>query len=67
MDLKLLFTGIFFFIIGILMLHNVRKRKPASDKTNWDGQLLPQYIQFWMVAIFGIIVGIVLILKSLIK
>jgi len=65
MDFKLLFAGIAFFIVGLLMLYNVRKRKPASDETNWKGQLVPQYIQFWIYSILSIIVGIVFILKSL--
>jgi heme/copper-type cytochrome/quinol oxidase subunit 2 len=65
MNLKLFFSGIALFIIGLLMYFNVRKRKPASDKTNWNGQLSPQYIQFWIMAIIGIIVGLVFILKSL--
>jgi len=65
MDAKLFFLGIAFFIVGLLMYFNVRKRKPASDKTNWNGQLFPQYIQFWIMAIVSIIVGIVFILKSL--
>ena len=67
MDFKLFFLGIAFLIVGVLMYFNVRKRKPASDKTNWNGQLLPQYIQFWIYAIISIIVGIVFILESVIK
>jgi len=67
MNLKLLFTGIVFFIVGLLMIHNVRRRKPASDKTNWNGQLYPQYIQFWIWAIVSTIVGIVFIVESLAK
>jgi len=65
MDFKLLFAGIAFLIVGLLMFYNVRRRKPASEKTNWKGQLVPQFIQFWMIAILSIIVGVVFILKSL--
>jgi len=58
-------AGIIFLIVGLLMVNDVRKRKPASDKTNWKGQLMPQYIRFWITAIMGIIVGLVFILESL--
>jgi hypothetical protein len=64
-NIKLLLTGIAFVIVGLLMYLDVRKRRPASEKTNWKGQLLPQYIQFWGMAIMCIIVGLVVILKSL--
>jgi hypothetical protein len=60
-----LIAGIVFLFIGLLMLNDVRKRKPASDKTNWKGQWMPQYIHFWISAIMGIIVGLVFILESL--
>jgi len=66
MNYKLL-AGIAFFIVGLLMLYNVKKRKPASEETNWKGQMVPQYIQFWITAILSIIVGIVFILESLAK
>nr|WP_067059695.1 hypothetical protein [Mucilaginibacter sp. L294] len=65
MNIKLLLTGITLLIIGLLMYFNVRKRKPASEETNWKGQLPPQFTQFWIWAIVGIVVGVVLILKSL--
>lgn len=65
MDIKYLLIGIIFFVIGLLMFLNVRKRKPASDETNWQGQLLPNYIKFWITAFMAIIVGIIFILKSL--
>jgi cell division protein FtsW (lipid II flippase) len=65
MDYKLLFAGIAFLIVGLVMFYDVRKRKSASEKTNWKGQMVPQYIQFWMIAILSIIVGIVFILESL--
>jgi heme/copper-type cytochrome/quinol oxidase subunit 2 len=65
MNIKLLLTGIILLIIGLVMYLNVRKRKPASEETNWEGQLTPQFIQFWIWSIVGIIVGVVLILKSL--
>jgi cbb3-type cytochrome oxidase subunit 3 len=66
MNYKLL-AGIAFFIVGLLMLYNVKRRKPASEETNWKGQMVPQYIQFWITAILSIIVGIVFILESFAK
>jgi vacuolar-type H+-ATPase subunit I/STV1 len=65
MNYKLLFGGIAFLIVGLLMFYNVKRRKPASEQTDWKGQLVPQYIQFWIIAILCIIVGIVFILESL--
>jgi len=65
MDFNFFFAGVAFFIVGLLMYYDVRRRKPASEETNWKGQLLPQYIQFWIMAIGSIIIGIVFILKSL--
>ncbi len=65
MDIKLFLMGLAFLAIGLLMYYDVRRRKPASEKTNWKGQLLPEFIQFWMGAIGAIILGIVFILKSL--
>ncbi|SFS46137.1 hypothetical protein SAMN04487890_101630 [Mucilaginibacter polytrichastri] len=65
MDFKFLAVGIIFLIVGLLMYNNVRKRKPASEETNWNGQLYPQYIQFKIWAIFSIILGVVFILESL--
>ena len=61
------FKGLIIFIIGFLMFNNVRKRKPASKETKWVGQMLPQYIGFWMMAIFCMILGIGLILSSFLK
>ena len=58
-------AGIVFLIVGLLMLNDVRKRKPASDKTNWKGQMMPQYIQYWIAAIMGVIVGLAFILESI--
>jgi len=60
-----LIAGIAFLVVGLLMLNDVRKRKPASDKTNWKGQLMPQYIQFWITAIMGIMLGLIFILESI--
>jgi heme/copper-type cytochrome/quinol oxidase subunit 2 len=65
MDFKLLFAGSAFLIVGLLMYFNVKSRKAASEETNWEGQLLPQYVSFWCTTILVIIVGIVFILKSL--
>jgi hypothetical protein len=65
MNYKLLFLGITFFVIGLLMFYNIKKRKPASDETNWNGQLLPEFISFWMTAILSAIVGLVFIYKAL--
>ena len=44
MDIKLLLSGIAFLIVGLFMYYYVRRKKPASEATNWKGQLLPQYI-----------------------
>ncbi len=60
-----LVAGIVFLIVGLLMLNYVRTRKAASDKTNWKGQWVSQYIHFWITAILGIIVGLVFILESI--
>ncbi len=65
MNFKLFFLGTIFFIVGMLMYFYIRKKKPASDKTNWNGLLMPDYITFWMTTILGIIVGLIFILKSL--
>jgi hypothetical protein len=65
MNWKLMFAGITFLAIGSLMVYDIRKRKPASEKTNWKGQLMPQYIQFWICAVMIIVVGIVFIFESL--
>lgn len=67
MDFKLLFAGIVFLTIGLLMLNNIVKRKAASEETNWKGQLIPQYIQFWLYSILSIIVGVIFILEALTK
>ena len=67
MNLKLLFIGAAFFIVGLLMYLNVRSRKHASKDTSWKGQLLPQFIQFWITAILSMIVELVFILKSIIN
>ncbi len=64
MDVKYFFAGLALFIVGLLMLNDVRKRKPASEETNGEGQLLPQYIQFWGIAILSTIVGLILIIES---
>ncbi len=60
-----LIAGIVFLIVGLLMFNDVRKRKPASEKTNWKGQLIAQYIQFWVTTIMAIVLGIVFILESI--
>lgn len=65
MDFKLFFSGLTFLIVGLLMYYDVRRRKPASDETNWKGQLFPQYIQFWIMAIVSIVIGLIFVLKSL--
>jgi len=65
MDYKLLIAGIVFLIVGSLMFNDVRKRKPASEETNWKGQLEPQYIQFKIMSIVGIIVGLIFIIEAL--
>ena len=65
MDLKRFFWGIAFFILGLLMLLYIIRKKPASEKTNWQGQWITQYIHFWITAIMGIIIGLVFILESL--
>lgn len=65
MNWKLMFVGITFLVIGSLMVYNIRGRKPASEKTSWNGQLMPQYIQFWIWAVISIVVGIVFIFESL--
>jgi hypothetical protein len=65
MDLQRFFWGIAFFIAGLLMLFYIKRKKPASEKTNWQGQWISQYIHFWITAIMGIIVGLVFIIESL--
>jgi hypothetical protein len=64
MDWKLI-AGIAFLIVGLLMFNDVRKRRPASDATNWKGKLMPQYIQFWISAIMAMIVGLIFIFTSI--
>jgi len=65
MDYKLFFSGLGLLIIGLLMVNNVRKRRPASEENNWNGQLSPEYTKFWMTSVLLVIAGIILILKSL--
>ena len=65
MDFKYLFVGIVFFVVGLIMFNDVKKRKPASEETKWKGQLLPEYINFYTWSIALIIFGIVIILKSI--
>jgi hypothetical protein len=65
MNFKLVAEGFVLLLIGLLMYFNVRKRRPASEETNWKGQLLPQYVGFWCATILCIIAGVVLIIKSL--
>jgi len=60
-----LIAGIAFLAVGLLMLNYIRKRKPASDKTNWKGQWISQYIHFWTTAIMCIVLGLVFILGSI--
>jgi len=64
MNIKVLLAGLFFFIVGLIMYLNIRKRKPASEKNNWEGQALPQFVSFWITAWLAIITGIALILGS---
>jgi hypothetical protein len=65
MDYKLFFSGIGLLIVGVIMVNNVRKRKPAAEENNWTGQLRPEYVKFWMTSVFLVLAGIVLVLKSL--
>ena len=60
-----LIAGIVFLIIGLLMLNYIRKQKPASDKNNWKGQWISQYIHFWFTAVMATILGLAFILQSL--
>ncbi|WP_316839134.1 hypothetical protein [Pedobacter gandavensis] len=65
MNYKLFLLGVTFLVVGLLMYYDVRKRKAASEETNWKGQLLPQYIQFWIWSIISIIGGLVFVVQSL--
>ena len=64
MDYKLFFSGLGFLVVGLLMVNNVRKRRPASEENHWQGQLSPEYVKFWMTSVLAVVVGIVFILKS---
>jgi len=63
--LEHLFSGIAFLIVGLLLLIYIIRKKPASEKTNWQGQFITQYIHFWVAAIVCIIVGLGFIISSL--
>ncbi|EHQ29629.1 hypothetical protein [Mucilaginibacter paludis] len=66
MDFKLFFLATAFLSVGLFMFFDVKKRRAASDKTDWNGQSMPQYIQFGIIAILSIIVGGVLLMESLV-
>ena len=67
MNWKYFVVGIGFLIVAYLIYKQLIKRGPASEKNNWDGPILSQYIQGWGAFILCLMVGIALILKSLPK
>ncbi len=65
MDFKLFFTGIGFLLAAYLIYRSVKNDKPSSEKTNWEGPTLSNYVGLWGSVILCTMVGIVFILKSL--
>jgi hypothetical protein len=64
MDWKLFFIGICFLTVAFLIVRNLLREGPSSEKNNWEGPLLSRYIQGWFVFILCTVAGIVSIVKS---
>jgi hypothetical protein len=64
MDWKLFFAGVGFLTAAYFIVRNLKREKPASEKTDWKGPVLSLYIQGWGAFILCIIVGIVFIIES---
>jgi hypothetical protein len=64
MDIKLFFSGAAFLLASFLLYYYLKRQKPSSEATNWNGPILPQYVKGWGIAILCFILGVAFILKS---
>ncbi|MNE66671.1 hypothetical protein D3C80_1622330 [compost metagenome] len=65
MNLKLFLLGIGCLFTGYCFYRWARNVKPSSKETGWEGPTLSNYYGLWGIAIIGVILGIIFILKSL--
>jgi hypothetical protein len=65
MDLKLLFTGVVFLLIGVSIYSYIRWKKASSKEMNIYEPVFPQDVKLRGSMILCFIVGALFILKSI--
>jgi hypothetical protein len=64
MNWKLFLLGVGFLTAAYLMYKWIKRKKPASEKTNGDSLVSAVFIQYWGALTMCAIVGIVFIIES---